>query len=284
MKPRGEQGLQRCLVAVSLLAAAAAAQAPGAPSLKVEAVQTPENEGTGQYHGVAELRLSADHGAPLILRELKPNDDAPVPVPIPGPQFPIGREHVLLLGWSSVGSGTNDLHALFLHLTPKGVVLEHNLKLRMVRSRAVLVVRRIAPDAVLLGIPDWGIEKEVNSWETSLALGNGWGEGTRELRAGALRFVAADKQPTDAYYDPPFFNADRLAPARRRPCDQRGAGTAGTGRLAQCHQRRTRLETGVRGRSPGAPGAPVKGRGSPAPWRALVRSGPQPPVRNVTFS
>ncbi|HSY49750.1 MAG TPA: hypothetical protein VLC46_13120 [Thermoanaerobaculia bacterium] len=215
MNPRRERDFQRWLVVVSLLAAgvAAAAEAPSLPALKVETVPTPED--TGQYHGVVELRLSSDHGAPLVLRERDPDDDEPVPVPIPGRQFPIGREHVLLLGWSSVGSGTSNLHALLLHITPKAVVLEHNLKLRIVRGRAVLVVRRISPDEVLLGIPDWGIEKEVNSFETSLAVGKGWMESMREIRAQTVRFVATEEQPTDTYYDPPFFMADRLAPARR---------------------------------------------------------------------
>jgi hypothetical protein len=215
MNPRRERGFRRWLVAVSLLAAgaAAAAEAPSLPALKVETVPTPED--TGQYHGVVELRLSADHGAPLVLRERHPDDDEPVPVPIPGRQFPIGREHVLLLGWSSVGSGTSNLHALLLHITPKAVVLEHNLNLRIVRWRAVLVVRRVSPDEVLLGIPDWGIKEEVNSWETSLALGKGWLEKMREIRAQRVRFVATEERRTDTYYDPPFFMADRLAPARR---------------------------------------------------------------------
>lgn len=219
MNRRREHGFQRWLVVVSLLAAGAAtaAEAPSLPALKVETVATPEDTGqhSGQYHGVVELRLSSDHGAPLVLRESNPDDDEPVPVPIPGRQFPIGREHVLLLGWSSVGSGTSNLHALLLRITPKAVMLEHNLKLRIVRWRAVLVVRRISPDEVLLGIPDWGIEKEVNSWETSLAVGKGWMESMREIRAQTVRFVATEEQPTDTYYDPPFFMADRLAPARR---------------------------------------------------------------------
>lgn len=215
MNPRRERGFQRWLVVVSLLAAgaAAAAEAPSLPALKVETVLTPED--TGQYHGVVELRLSSDHGAPLVLRERHPEHDEDVPVPIPGRQFPIGREHVLLLGWSSVGSGTSNLHALLLHITPKAVVLEHNLNLRIVRGRAVLVVRRISPDEVLLGIPDWGIKEEVNSWETSLAVGKGWMESMREIRAQTVRFVATEEQPTDTFYDPPFFMADRLAPARR---------------------------------------------------------------------
>ncbi|HXA18314.1 MAG TPA: hypothetical protein VN380_15060 [Thermoanaerobaculia bacterium] len=222
MNPRRERGFQRWLVAVSLLAAgaAAAAEAPSLPALKVETV--PEPEDTGQYHGVVELRLSSGHGAPLVLRERNPDDDESVPVPIPGRQFPIGREHVLLLGWSSVGSGTSNLHALLLHITPKAVVLEHNLNLRIVRWRAVLMVRRISPDEVLLGIPDWGIKKEVNLWETSLAVGKGWMESMREIRAQRVRFVAAEEQPTDTYYDPPFFMADRLAPARR--ATRRAAG------------------------------------------------------------
>jgi hypothetical protein len=79
----------------------------------------------------------------------------------------------------------------------------------------VLVVRRISPDEVLLGIPDWGIKEEVNSFETSLAVGKGWLESMREIRAQTVRFVATEEQPTDTYYDPPFFMADRLAPARR---------------------------------------------------------------------
>lgn len=219
MNPRRGRGFQCWLVAVSLLAAgaAAAAEAPSLPALKVETVQAPEDAGqhSGQYHGVVELRLSADHGAPLVLRERNPDDDEPVPVPIPGQQFPIGREHVLLLGWSSTGSGTSNLHALLLHITPKAVVLEHNLKLRIVRGRAVLVVRRISPHEVLLGIPNWGTEGEVNSWDTSLAVGKGWGESMREIRAQTVRFVPTEEQPTDTYYDPPFFMADRLAPARR---------------------------------------------------------------------
>lgn len=252
MNPRGGRGLRRWLVAVGLLAAgaAAAAEAPSLPVLEVETVPTPENEDTGQYHGVVELRLSSDHGAPLVLRERNPSDDEAVPVPIPGPQFPIGREHVLLLGWSSVGSGTNNLHALLLHITPKAVVLEHDLNLRIVRWRAVLVVRRISRNALLLGIPDWGIEHEVNSFETSLALGKGWLESMREVQAKTVQFAATEEQPTDTYYDPPFFMADRLAPLRRlrraagQPPIGELPGTAGTGRLAPRHQRRIRMETG----------------------------------------
>lgn len=208
-------GFHRWLMVVSLLVAgvAGAADAPAVKELNVETVPMPEH--TGQYHGVVELRLSSDHGAPLVLRERKPDDDEPVPVPIPGPQFPIGPAHVLLLGWSSAGSGTSNLHALLVHVTPEGVVLEHNLKLTIVRGRAVLVVRRVSPDEVLLGIPDWGIEREANSWETSLLIGKGWMESMHEIGAQTVRFVAREEKPTDTYYDPPFFQADRLARARR---------------------------------------------------------------------
>lgn len=196
------------IVAANMLAASAGARAQG---LKVETIPFPESEGGSTTHGLSELRLSSGHGMPLVLRYR--GDGEEVMIPYPGPQLSVGREHVLLLGWSSVGSGTNTLHALLLHLTPDGVVLEHNLKLTLARWQAALVVRRVDPDAVLVGIPEWW--KAGGSFETSLALGKGWGESLRELRPRSLRFVATEEQSTDTYYDPPFFPAAGLAPARK---------------------------------------------------------------------
>jgi hypothetical protein len=207
MNPKRERGFL-CWLVANMLAAGAAARAQ-APALKVEAIPIPETEDTGTYHGLAELRLSSGHGTPLVLRDRNDGEQ----IPFPGPQFSMGREHVLLLGWSSVGSGTNTLHALLLHLTPEAVVLEHNLKVTLARRQAVLVVRRVAPDALLLGIPEWW--KVGGGIETSLVVGKGWGESTREQRARALRFVATETRSTDAHYDPPFFLAARLAPLGR---------------------------------------------------------------------
>jgi hypothetical protein len=92
-------------------------------------------------------------------------------------------------------------------------VLEHNLKLTIARWQAVLVVRRVAPDALLLGIPEWW--KVGTNFETSLVVGKEWGEKMREMQARRLRFVAWEERSTDSFYDPPFFMADRLAPYRK---------------------------------------------------------------------
>jgi hypothetical protein len=178
--------------------------------LKVDVI--PLEEGGVTYHGVQELRLSVGTSAPLVLRE--PEDDE-MPVPIPGPEHAIGTSHVLLLGWSSTGNGTLDLHALLLRLDPDGVVLEHNLKLTMLRSRAVLVLRRRDSDTMLLGIPDWRTGDGPGYFETSLVLGTGWQENLREVNAEDLQFVAPELRPADAYY--PAYRPAIIELVRQHP-------------------------------------------------------------------
>src|SRR4029077_4562706 len=73
---------------------AVAPEPRGEPVLKLETVDVPWGS-TGTYHYVDELRGSAGSSAPLILRSSLEGD---VLAPIPGPQYPLGDRHVLLLG------------------------------------------------------------------------------------------------------------------------------------------------------------------------------------------
>src|SRR5262249_43236472 len=122
--------------------------ARAASILKIETVDVPWGE-TGTYHYVKELCLSAGSTAPLVLRTSVEHD---VLAPIPGPQYPLGDRHVLLLGWSSTGAGAETLHALVLAVTPAGVQLRRHLTMTRDRGSSLLIVRRVAPAELLLGL------------------------------------------------------------------------------------------------------------------------------------
>jgi hypothetical protein len=75
-------------------------------------------------------------------------------VPIPGPQYRLDDDHFLVLGWSSVGSGLQSLHALLIARQDDALILARQLDLQTDRPSAGLVVRRAGPGEVRLGIPE----------------------------------------------------------------------------------------------------------------------------------
>src|SRR5258708_718362 len=152
----------RCIAMSVFVLAQATAMAGPAPILKVEAVAAKPHD-TGTVHDGGELRLSvAGSSAPLILRSDPKSGRL---VPIPGPQYPIGGEHVLLLGWSSSGSGMETIHALLLHVENDRVILQRELSLTTDRHNAALLIRRGGRrDTILLGIPEWSAAHNEDEW------------------------------------------------------------------------------------------------------------------------
>jgi len=172
-----------------------------APVLKVEAV-SPEPGDTGTFHSVDELRLSVGNSAPLILRYQHDG----VPIPIPGPQYPVGDKNVLLLGWSSYGGGTETIHALLLHVEKDRVTLQRELKLTTTRASSALLIRRAGSDSILLGVPEPnGSPRNEDEW--SLVLGPGKVEHLDLLQVRKFLSVVEERRNTDALYSPPFQSA-----------------------------------------------------------------------------
>jgi hypothetical protein len=169
--------------------------------LKIETIDVPWGE-TGTYHYVEELRLSAGPSAPLVLRTSFEHD---VFAPIPGPQYPLGDRHVLLLGWSSTGAGAETLHALVLEVGPTGVHLRRHVTMTRSRGDSVLIVRRVAPAEILLGFLDPGPpEGNGNDQDYSLVLGTSRKERLSWPQVGKLVYVTTEPRPTDYFYAPPF--------------------------------------------------------------------------------
>jgi hypothetical protein len=199
MRSAESLGGGRCLAVGMLIMAHATAMAGPAPVLKVDAVSSAGD--TGTYHYVDELRLSVGGSAPLMLRSDVKNDRL---VPIPGPQYPIGDEHVLLLGWSSYGGGMETIHALLLHVEDHRVILHRELLLTTARTDSVLLIRRDAPDTVLLGIPEWSGGRLHEEDEWALVLGPAKAEHLDAGQVRSLPFVAVTRRTTDLLYAPPF--------------------------------------------------------------------------------
>jgi hypothetical protein len=174
---------------------------PASPVVQVETVDVPWGE-TGTYHYVQELRLRAGQSAPLVLRTSLEHD---VLAPIPGPQYPLGDRHVLLMGWSSTGGGTETLHAMVLEVAPAGVRLRRHLTMTRNRGNSVLFVRRVAPAEVLLGLlePAEGPPRYEED-DYSLVLGPARGERLSWPQVRKLAYEAAELRATDYVYAPPF--------------------------------------------------------------------------------
>ncbi|MFL6233274.1 MAG: hypothetical protein ACJ76N_09090 [Thermoanaerobaculia bacterium] len=192
----------RCFAIGLFFLVQATAMAGPAPILKVKAV-SPGPGGTGTLHSENELRLSVGSSAPLILRsDLKSGRL----IPIPGPQYPIGDQHVLLLGWSSPGSGLETINALLLHVENGRVLLQRELALTTDRTSSALLVRREGPDTILLGIPEQiGLSHNEDEW--SLIFGPAKGEHLDSRQIRKLPFVAEKRRGTDLLYAPPFQDA-----------------------------------------------------------------------------
>ncbi|HVT17312.1 MAG TPA: hypothetical protein VHQ90_14180 [Thermoanaerobaculia bacterium] len=188
----------RCLAMSLFVLAPATAVAGPAPILKAEVV-SPEPGSTGTLHFAPELRLSVGSSAPLILRS---DLETGRLVPIPGPQYPIGDHHVLLLGWSSYGSGMETIHALLLHVENDRVILQRELALTTDRSSSALLIRRDGLDTILLGIPERGPSHNEDEW--SLVFGAAKVERLDSGQIRKLPFVAEKMRSTDLLYTPPF--------------------------------------------------------------------------------
>jgi len=169
--------------------------------LKVETVDVPWGA-TGTYHYVDELRLSAGpSGAPLVLRSDLEHD---VLAPIPGPQYPLGDRHVLLLGWSSTGGGAETLHALVLEVTPAGLRLRRHLTMTRDRGSSLLLVRRAATAKLLLGLLEPLGPAAYGDEDYSLVLGPAAGERLSWTQVRRLAYVNVEVRATDSFYAPPF--------------------------------------------------------------------------------
>jgi hypothetical protein len=189
----------RCFAMSLLVLAQATAMAGPAPILKVKAV-SPGPGGTGTSHSADELRLSVGSSEPLILRSDAKSDRL---IPIPGPQYPIGDKHILLLGWSSQGSGMETINALLLHVENGRVLLQSELALTTDRASAALLVRREGPDTILLGIPErTGLSHNEDEW--SLVFGPTKGEHLDARQIRRLPLVAEKRRSADLLYAPPF--------------------------------------------------------------------------------
>jgi len=136
-------------VASLFLAAIAMSMSATAATLDV-VISAPAAHSTGTYHYVDALRLSVHGATPLILESDVEHDHL---VPIPGPQYAIGDDRVLLLGWSSFGSGMQTIHALLLRIEKDAVSLQQELVYTTDRNHAALLVRRNGPKASCSGFP-----------------------------------------------------------------------------------------------------------------------------------
>jgi hypothetical protein len=184
-----------CLALTLAVLACQTALADPAPTVEVDFRST---QG-GTHHFADELRLSAAGQTPLILKSDIAADRLQ---PLPGPQFPIGNDHVLLLGVSSYGSGMESLHALLLQIANGQVTLQQELRLTSTRASSVLLVRRAGADTILLGIPeriDCG-----NEPEACLAYGPAKTGRLDAHQIEELRFVAEDRHETDLVFSWPF--------------------------------------------------------------------------------
>jgi hypothetical protein len=162
------------------------------PVLRVEA-HTTQDTGTMRYadrlvvrYGIAELVL-ATNLAESVQR------------PFPGPQYPVGDEHVVLLGWSSWGGGMTTLHAMLFHADGDRLALTSSLTLTGDRVDTAFVVRRDGADRVLIGIPQPS-ETVHEPLDWSLKIGDGSERDIDAIRK--LPFVAAQRRTADTVYAP----------------------------------------------------------------------------------
>jgi hypothetical protein len=187
-----------CLAA-SLLVSAHSAAADAV--LKVESTApTPGSSGT--MHFVDELRLSAGSSAPLILKS-EPGGKL---IPLPGPQYQIDDSHVLLLGWSSYGSGMQTIHGLLLQVENSNVTLQRELTLTAARTASVLIVRREELNEIRLGVGE-PASRPPGETDWLLLFGTHSDQRLDIARLRNLAFAAEAKREADTLYAPPFQNA-----------------------------------------------------------------------------
>jgi hypothetical protein len=176
-------------------------------NLKVKVVSPPAGS-TGTSHYVDELRLSVGGSAPLILRS---DLDTGRLIPIPGPQYTVGDEHLLLLGWSSYGSGMQTIHALLLRVANDLVILQRELELTTSRLESALLIRRDGPDTILLGIPMFMLitrpQDDDDMDPRSLVFGPAKVDQLDSAQIQNLSYVAETQRNGDLLYSPPFQNA-----------------------------------------------------------------------------
>jgi hypothetical protein len=169
--------------------------------LKVEAA-APAPGSTGTMHFVDELRLSAGHSAPLILK----SDPSGTLIPIPGPQYQIDDSHVVLLGWSSYGGGMQTIHALLVQVENNRVTLQRELTLTTARTASVLIVRRDDPNEIRLGVGEpAGRLPDEDDW--LLVFGPDSDQRLNIAQIRKLAFATEAKREADALYAPPLQNA-----------------------------------------------------------------------------
>ncbi len=168
-----------------------------AAALRVEVIDTgPASRGT--YHYADELRLSAPGAEPLVLTSSTQVDRL---APIPGPKFAIGDQRVLLLGWSSTGSGMQAIHVLLLHIAPPRVALQSQFTYTTDRLSSGIVVRRKNPRTILIGIPEL---PDFGHQEGDWSLDMGPEERLDWDQLSQLHPVRYRPRASDVAYFPPF--------------------------------------------------------------------------------
>lgn len=185
----------RRLSFVYLLASAAAI---GAPTLHVDSHSEPGD--TGTMHYVDELSVGVGDATPLILAS---DVGGGVLRPVPGPQYSVGDNDVVLLGWSSWGGGMQTVHAMLFHVDGKRVALRGELTFTGGRRETGFVMRRDGLQRMLLGIPEpSAVVHEEDEW--ALRLGPEPAEPLKMEQIRKLPFVDATRREGDQAYFPPF--------------------------------------------------------------------------------
>lgn len=190
---------------VLLLHAVAVAVAGPEPELKIEAIIPDFSEG-GTMRYSNELKLSVGDSEPLILKSDIENSEL---VPTPGFQLPIGANHVLLFGKSSWGGGMVNFHALLFKIEKGRISQKSQFQLTLDRTHASLLVRRIDPDQIRIGIFE-PISPFHDDLEWRLALGSGKRRRLGIEQIQNLPYATETIQSTDIVYASAFRDEKRM--------------------------------------------------------------------------
>jgi hypothetical protein len=124
-----------------LKSAAAQASLPPGP-LEVHAETPAESTGTMHYASRVTIRWKDSDAEPIVLGADEDEPDLPVGLLIPGPNYAIAGNRALLLGWSSVGAGLQEIQALLIEKTSARLAIVDELHLQTDRASSAILVRR----------------------------------------------------------------------------------------------------------------------------------------------